>query len=114
MGVGKQIGETQGQADLRSMLAECFIGQSHSSLSLAEEGETGVRLRQQQLPLPQRNDLQPVRSFSALQDGKARASSWTSHCLPSRSLTFRESVTAMLNFDSAFCSSSATDRPSPE
>ena len=74
MGVGKQHGETKGQADLRSVFAECFIGQSHSSLSLPEEGEAGVRLRQQQLTLPQRNDLQPVRSFSALQDAKAGAS----------------------------------------
>ena len=96
------------------MFAECFIGQSHSSLSLAEEGEAGVRLRQQQLALPQRNDLQPVRSLSALQDAKAGACWWTSHCFASRSLTLRESVTVMLNFDTAFCSSSATDRPSPE
>ena len=51
VGVSKQHGETQGHTDLRSVLAERFIGQSHSSLSLPEEGETGVRLRQQQLTL---------------------------------------------------------------
>ena len=51
------------------MFAECFIGQSHGSLSLPKESETGIRLRQQQLTLPQRNDLQPVRSFSALHKG---------------------------------------------
>ena len=112
--MGKQHGETQGHADLRSMFAERFIGQSHSSLSLPEEGETGVRLRQQQLTLPERNDLQPVRSSSAVQDGNAGAQEWTSQQFASRSLTVRESVTAMLNFDTAFCSSSATDRPSPE